>query len=81
MGRLFFTLLGAFLGFWAGAMIGTFAGMIWVSIFPSPDLPTNPQAGMDIAFGAGMAGEALGILAGGVMGWRKGTLKHDAKSV
>lgn len=55
-------------------MIGTALGMIWVSIFPSPDLPNNPQAGMDIAMGAGMAGEALGILAGGVQGWRKGAV-------
>jgi hypothetical protein len=75
MRKFFFGIVGAILGFLAGALVGTLGGMLWISVFPPDRATGGPEAGFDTVFGAGLAGEAIGMLAGLILGLRWGATK------
>src|SRR5262245_2001953 len=72
MRQIFFGIVGAILLFLGGATVGTLGG---------PDRVTfGPEAGFDSQFGAGLAGEAIGMLAGLVLGLRWGATRQSNRS-
>lgn len=75
MSRILAALLGAILGFMAGAFVGTMLGMLWITIVPPDRVAGGPEAGFGTVLGFGMAGEALGIIAGIYLALTRGTAK------
>ena len=75
MSRILAALLGAILGFMAGAFAGTILGMLWITIVPPDRIAGGPEAGFGTVLGFGMAGEALGIIAGIYLALTRGTAK------
>jgi hypothetical protein len=68
--RVLAAILGAIVGFPAGAFVGTMLGMLWITIFPPDRVAGGPEVGFNTVFGAGLAGEATGVVAGIVLGLR-----------
>ena len=72
MRKFIIAMVAAVLGFLLGALVGSLCGMLWIFIFPADRITGGSEAGFDIVFGAGLAGELVGIFAGAGLALRRG---------
>jgi len=70
--KFIIAMVAAVLGFLLGALVGSLCGMLWIFIFPADRITGGSEAGFDIVFGAGLAGELVGIFAGAGLALRRG---------
>ena len=72
MNKLLGALLGAVIGYAVGATVPTLLAMLWINIFPPDRVAGGPEAGFGTVMGASIAGQAIGLIVGLVLGYRRG---------